>query len=357
MQSGVNTKGLVFYTFFRSQTKNEKRMHNTVLLPATFAFIPDFIQKNHELSMAERMTYSVIASVSGRKKFCWHSQKELSERIGCSLSTFKRCVCRLMALGLLATKANVHGHTLCYYPLSPASSQVAHSELPLAHDELQIIKDNIKQRNFSPLPPQAAHPKNPITISAFSRALPVRNTSSVVREGVGETFSDFEELWNRYPRHDAKGTALAVWKNLKRGQKLPALSVLLKCVSDAKETWAWTKEGGRYVPYLSNWLRGQRWMDASEKETDVAAVRPKADLSSMPKMPEPPVVTDEDREGFKRLLSGITDSLSPGEEAAVFAIWRSLHRKGLTLTAADCTGSGPLWRRMTVAAKRLEGRV
>ena len=147
--------------------------------------------------------------------------------------------------------------------------------------------------------------------------------------------------------------AFVIWKSLKRGRKLPPRSVLLSSLSNAKETWAWPKDGGRYVPYLSNWLRGRRRKDFSPQEPASAPVLPKNDL---PPMPKPPIITNEDRAGFHHFLSGIPDSLSEGEESMVFALWRALrHSKGLTLTAVDVvSGSSPLWRRMTIAASRLE---
>ena len=84
-------------------------------------------------------------------------------------------------------------------------------------------------------------------------------------------------------------------------------------------------------------------------------VLPKIEL---PPMPKPPIITDEDKADFHHFLSGIPDSLSEGEESMVFALWRALrHSKGLTLMAADVgSGSGLLWRRMTIAAKRLTCR-
>lgn len=335
-------------------------MCNTSSLAVAYSYVPGFISENRQLTPLEKLTYLIIDSASGAKRFCWHSQKAIAEMVGCSLSTVIRAIRRLKALGLLRTEETVHGHTLRYYPLVPISRLQSSScpveqggqrfkDRSLCQKDIQILKNNIKKKSL-PLPPQ-----NPsVATRAFPRTLSAMPVSAVP-EMVGDNFSDFETLWDSYPRHEAKGMAFVIWKSLKRGRKLPPLSVLLSSISNAKETWAWTKDGGRYVPYLSNWLRGRRWMDFSPQEPVSVPVLPKIEL---PPMPKPPIITDEDKADFHHFLSGLPDSLSEGEESMVFALWRALrHSKGLTLMAADVgSGSGLLWRRMTIAAKRLTCR-
>ena len=270
-------------------------MRNTSSSAVAYSYVPGFISGNNQLTHLEKLTYLIIDSASGVKRFCWHSQKAIAEMVGCSLSTVIRAIRRLKELGLLRTGETVHGHTLRYYPLVPISRLQSSScsvgqggqsfkDRSLCQKDIQILKNNIKKKSL-PLPPQNA--------SVVTRACPRKFSVmpvSAVSEMVGDNFSDFETLWDNYPRHEAKGMAFVIWKSLKRGRKLPPRSVLLSSLSNAKETWAWPKDGGRYVPYLSNWLRGRRRKDFSPQEPASAPVLPKNDL---PPMPKPLIITSE----------------------------------------------------------------
>lgn len=311
-------------------------MQNTIFLPTPLAFIPEFIQKNHELSMAERMTYAVIASVSGRNNFCWHSQKELSDRVGCSLSTLKRCIRRLTELGLLVTKANVHGHTLCYFPLAPSSSKAAQSEPTLAHGELQIIKDNIKQRNISPLPPHRPEKRQLCAaVPSFPPEQRHLRTSPTACRGGGDSslLKNFEKLWAAYPKKEAIGLAKHIFFKMKGA--LPSIDCLLDCISFKMNT-SWADKETRYIPALENFLKGERWLD---DDYVVYKSTPKKSTTKVTVSVETPIPeikeTPEEKQALALFLSSVPRDLFPAEKAIISAFWRQQHRKGITLTAQD----------------------
>lgn len=308
--------------------------------------VPAFISLNAHLNAAEKMTYVVISSSSGAKGYCWPSQKVLSQLVGCSLSTLKRCLRRLVELGLLAVEETVHGHTLCYYPLRPGgdgkpvstvssskTENMVHSEPPLAQGELQINKVNIK-RQISPLPPHAA------STPPVSMCRPVRTEGDV-------SLTTFEKVWAAYPRKEAYGLAKSAFFRMRRS--LPALSTLLDCISFKKDSWAGRET--RYIPSLEYFLKGERWLDSDYVEYTSA---PKA----VPVPPDPhpelswkapaPVQSPEETKGIAAFMSSITRPLSAAERGVLSAFWRDQHRKGVTLTEQDGArfGNGTLFAEM-----------
>jgi len=68
----------------------------------------------------------------------------------------------------------------------------------------------------------------------------------------------FDEFWEAYPRKMAKGDAIKAWGQMDAGQHL---AKILETVKASAKLEAWTKDGGRFVPFPATWLRAQRWED------------------------------------------------------------------------------------------------
>jgi uncharacterized protein YdaU (DUF1376 family) len=69
----------------------------------------------------------------------------------------------------------------------------------------------------------------------------------------------FAEFWNAYPNHSAKANAVKAWG------KVPAElhPAILAAVESQKQSAAWTKDDGQYVPHAATWLNGKRWEDGT----------------------------------------------------------------------------------------------
>ncbi len=69
----------------------------------------------------------------------------------------------------------------------------------------------------------------------------------------------FELFWKCYPRRVDKGRARKTWLKLRADGVL--LAKIMTAI-DAQKKWStWTKDGGKYIPYPSTWLNGERWND------------------------------------------------------------------------------------------------
>ncbi|MEM3453476.1 MAG: hypothetical protein QW835_07640 [Candidatus Hadarchaeum sp.] len=79
---------------------------------------------------------------------------------------------------------------------------------------------------------------------------------------------DFEDFWNAYPPHRRTGgkeKAYRHWQHWKKAGKLPPLAELLEILKQLEHSEDWQKEGGRFVPMITSWLRAGRWTDVQSK--------------------------------------------------------------------------------------------
>lgn len=82
---------------------------------------------------------------------------------------------------------------------------------------------------------------------------------------------EFEQLWDIYPRKEAKESAWIAFKGAKAAHAYPGNPIVLPLVAQWRESPRWQEEDGKYIPMLSNWISGKRWED----ELTAAQLRPK----------------------------------------------------------------------------------
>lgn len=73
----------------------------------------------------------------------------------------------------------------------------------------------------------------------------------------------FTEFWQLYPRKVGKGTAEKEWLKISPSSELQ--QQILKAVADQMTTEQWLKDGGKYIPHPTTWLKNQRWLDEETK--------------------------------------------------------------------------------------------
>ena len=75
----------------------------------------------------------------------------------------------------------------------------------------------------------------------------------------GECVKRFDQFWQQYPKKVGKQQALKAFLKLDPDEKLQ--STIIKAIMANKESEAWIKEKGRFIPHASTWLAGERWDD------------------------------------------------------------------------------------------------
>lgn len=70
---------------------------------------------------------------------------------------------------------------------------------------------------------------------------------------------DFEKFWTAYPRKDSKVQAKKAFDKIAPNEQL--FAEILAGVGRAATSEQWRKDEGRFIPYASTWLNGERWGD------------------------------------------------------------------------------------------------
>lgn len=98
----------------------------------------------------------------------------------------------------------------------------------------------------------------------------------------------FDLFWESYPKKMAKKEAQKAWKQLSVNETV--YQEICDAVEKQKQQEQWLREKGKYVPYPSTWLRGERW-----KDNDCVEIK-----TQIPKAPE----KDEQLEQWKKMVNG-----------------------------------------------------
>lgn len=72
-------------------------------------------------------------------------------------------------------------------------------------------------------------------------------------------YSHFPLFWERYPKKLAKRDAEKAFAKINPDEKL--FNLILEKLELYKQSEAWLKDGGQFIPYPATWLNGRRWED------------------------------------------------------------------------------------------------
>lgn len=69
----------------------------------------------------------------------------------------------------------------------------------------------------------------------------------------------FDEFWQAYPRKIAKASALKSWRKIRPNAELS--ETVMDALAKQKDSDAWKRDGGKFIPHPATWLNGRRWED------------------------------------------------------------------------------------------------
>lgn len=193
------------------------------------------------------------------------------------------------------------------------------------------------------------------------RPVPSKVTASPlpsVLGGGGVSVSDFEKAWALYPKKEAKGLACAAWKALQRQGQLPTLQELESSIRQFMASDNWQREQGRFVPQMSNWLRGQRWLDMPSAAAPAASVAPAARESEATRQATRAIqamlereaarkaAQDKEREAlrprFEAFAAKFPMDAQPWLKPMAFGLWMHLHNTFRAPAPSDVPADNPL---------------
>lgn len=163
--------------------------------------------------------------------------------------TFRERLCRLAAGGFIV-RYEVDGHKYIWIRTFDKHQRPHHTEaescIPRYEGEVTVIQ---------PL----EHGNMP-----DSQGMEGKGRERNGREGSGHarlmpSVLGFDDFWARYPRRVGKQAARKAWERLDLGNGL--LERIMQAVLDQRQSEAWTKDAGQFIPHPATWLNGKRWED------------------------------------------------------------------------------------------------
>ena len=293
--------------------------------------------------------YALLCNYASENDHCWPSQATLATRLSCSVSSVKKYLAELVGINLIQVRREQYRSSV-YYMLQPAAlKSVSHEAKPTCRQSDSACPqpnsgyintlNKQEERQTPPLPPvRSALPE--VTASALPSVL----------GGGGVSLSDFEKAWELYPKKEARGLARSAWLYLQREGQLPTLAQLESSIRHFMASETWQREQGRFVPQMSNWLRGQRWLDASvmaaAKETE-AAQRAADALQAMQREEETrKAKQDKEREALRPLFDAFAEKFQihdkPWIRPMAFGLWLHLHNTHRAPSPSDVPADNQL---------------
>lgn len=229
--------------------------------------MPDFILSNKILSMGAKCLYAMLAKHSYNKSTCFPMLSTLAKELDCSAKSVVRHCKELVEEKLLLVYCDVNGKRTfrLLMPQTAMDKMSTAKNFSQPKDNLSSTLDKMSTiRNYNNntynTPPQVSVTKvSQVAPVAQAPVAPVQKINTQSNGGVCD--SDFQKLWEAYPKKEQLGFAEKAFARLKASQEFPKLEVLLNAIEYFKTTHQWQKENGRFVPSLSNWLNAKSWLD------------------------------------------------------------------------------------------------
>ena len=318
--------------------------------------LPQFVLET-SISFGAKIMYALLCNYASDNDRCWPSQAKLAARLSCSVSSVKKYLAELVGIKLVHVRREQYRSSV-YYMLEPAHMKGNSSEA--TKSDSQAAKPTCRQADSACPQPKVGYintlnkqreiqnPPLPPVRSALPDGAPSPLPS--VSGGGGVSVSDFERAWELYPKKEAKGLARSAWLRLQREGLLPPLSRIESSIRHFMTLETWQREQGRFVPQMSNWLRGQRWLDASvmaaAKETETAQRAADA-LQTMQREEENrKTVQDKEREALRPCFDAFAEKFQiydkPWLRPMAFGLWMYLHSAHRAPTPADIPADNQL---------------
>jgi hypothetical protein len=198
---------------------------------------------DYGLSPSEFRIYCHVNRRAGRPGKCSESLKNIAEHCQYCPDITRDALRRLTSLKILRLNY-IKGHGNEYRLNPPREWAPVAIDLPLGKNTRGIKSEGGPRKKSEGDPLEKVLPKG------------------IPREGIpyeGIPNDGFEIFWKVYPRKVAKAKAHEIWARLKPTAELQ--TAILKSIDAQSKSDQWRKDGGKFIPYPTTWLHGNRWED------------------------------------------------------------------------------------------------
>lgn len=224
--------------------------HASIRQDAYFAMIPEWVLDAQFTPSAIVVYLSLARYANRRTRTCYPAKETIAEKSGLSLNTVSRCLSELRDGGAISTKRrNIDG-------LPTSSIYTLHMIGPFGERSNFSSDDEAFIPNF-----EADIPEFEADIPKSGMQTRQSNQTKRTRQDISLSLSTFEDFWEAYPRHIAKGNARKAWEKATRKND-PEMMI------EAARRFASQCKGSdpKFVPHPATWLNGERWLDEPDPE-------------------------------------------------------------------------------------------
>lgn len=208
-----------------------------------FAIIPWMVMER--LNAAQIGLYCALAVHADKNGWCWPSQHTLAKIVGRSQSWVNNALFQLDELRVIERIVTPTG-TKYRLPISCS----------LYPDGGIKNSDNCYQpadTTYQPADINNTKNNTPLELSKDNSLSP-----SKMADGWADFKTDFERMWEMYPRKVGKGAARKAFAKVVR--TVPT-SDFVNAYFRALERWERDKTELQFIPHLATWLNQERWSD------------------------------------------------------------------------------------------------
>lgn len=307
--------------------------------------------------------YAVLCNYASYYKAdcCWPSHAKLADTLSCSVSSVKNYLGELVQARLIAVRRKQY-RSCVYYLLNPEElrdrqAQSQHQPSPhqptpdcvqpkAAYAQPKVgYLNNIKNQREEKNPPLPPRKPEPAKVSSFPK--------TPAAGGVSSLASDFEIAFALYPKQEAKAYAWMAWCKLARRGQLPPQDVILASIRRFAASENWQRDNGRFVPQMSNWIRGQRWLDplspAEERAREEQQRREEHNRAIQAQEEQESRLQEQKnaekarlRPLYEAFAARFPEHINEAKAAMTFGTWLYLHSHGIAPLAFDVPADNTL---------------
>lgn len=227
--------------------------------PGYYAVIPAEVRYDAELPPNAKLLYGEISALLSDEGYCYASNQYFADLFQLTTRTVSDLVAKLQDRGHISVviRHNDKGKVVRREIRCTVSLRHAQPVEEIFHTPRKNLPGGIEE-NF-----QYTNTSN--TNLNIPRDAQVA-VSGGNEQGQATAPEPFDQFWSAYPLKKSKKDARKAFAKVKA-----PLDTLLAALERQKKTPDWTKDGGRYIPYASTWLNGERWEDEVKTGPKTAA--------------------------------------------------------------------------------------
>lgn len=213
----------------------------------TFTMFPDFIKSDKRVTNLAKMIYSDIYTIAAQGKEFFASNAWLAERYVTTESTASRAVRNLVECGYINVSMNVGG-----------DKKVIKRVIKLTTKQKELGKND----NLAKMPSSSKQKRlDELSKNAQGNISTNISTNKPVQSEI-ELESDFDKLWNLYPRKQGKKAAFNAYKRaIKKGTTNKEIQT---GIVNYKKELAYQERPKDKIKLGSTWFNGNCWEDDYE---------------------------------------------------------------------------------------------